>query len=77
MKTVLKKWGNSMGLRIPKAFIKHLNIEEGEELEVEIKKNQILLRKSPESLGALIEKISPENLHEETKTGNILGKEIW
>ncbi|MEK5162620.1 AbrB/MazE/SpoVT family DNA-binding domain-containing protein [Paenibacillus sp. FSL R5-0527] len=41
----LSKWGNSTGIRIPNQIMKHLNLEEGIEVEIMITpENDILLR---------------------------------
>lgn len=42
--STLRKWGNSMGVRLPAHFIKILDMEEGTEMEVILNENQIILR---------------------------------
>jgi antitoxin MazE len=42
--STLRKWGNSMGIRIPAHFVKILGMEEGTEVEVILSENQIVLR---------------------------------
>lgn len=45
-----KKWGNSVGIRIPKKMAEELNIKEEQEIIVEIRKKENPLR---ELFGAL------------------------
>jgi antitoxin component of MazEF toxin-antitoxin module len=37
-KTTVSKWGNSLGIRIPKQLVMKLNISEGDQLDITIKK---------------------------------------
>ncbi len=76
MKAYILKWGNSFGIRLPKTLAKLLNIEQGDEIEMKIEKNKILIQKT-NSLDDLLAQISPENIHGETDWGTPLGKEIW
>ena len=46
MEVKLTKWGNSFGIRLPKAIIDDLNIKENETLSIETKNNQIILKKN-------------------------------
>lgn len=44
--TILKKWGTSSGIIIPKLIMKDLDIIEGDELEIVVKKiNELVLKK--------------------------------
>ncbi|WP_367606439.1 AbrB/MazE/SpoVT family DNA-binding domain-containing protein [Legionella sp. W05-934-2] len=44
MSTVsLKKWGNSVGVRIPSALLKEAHLELGEEMEITINENGAIL----------------------------------
>lgn len=76
MRIRLTKWGNSLGIRLPKVFAVHMGLQTGEEVDVELRKNTLVV--SPvDSLAALLERVSPENMHGETDTGQFVGKEIW
>lgn len=37
----------------------------------------IILVNSKPDLATLLEKITPENIHQETETGDLIGKETW
>lgn len=77
MKTIIHKWGNSLGLRIPKAFAVHLGIGLGEEVELSMDKNGLRIVPSSENLERLLSQVTPRNLHRETGTGKLRGREVW
>jgi antitoxin MazE len=79
MKTQIGKWGNSYAVRIPGAFAKELELEEGMEVEVSRVEDGLLLspRKRSYTLEELLEKITPENVHGETDWGPPVGREAW
>ncbi len=76
MKLHLKKWGNSLGLRIPKIFAVELGIDDGATVDVAVEGNTIVIRNTP-SLETLLQKVSDENLHSETQWGDVTGTETW
>lgn len=39
----ISKWGNGQGIRLPKTILNILNIREGDELEVKVEENKIVL----------------------------------
>lgn len=46
MEINISKWGNSLGIRIPKNILNDLCIKEGDSLNIEVKNNEIVLRKN-------------------------------
>ncbi|WP_159357318.1 AbrB/MazE/SpoVT family DNA-binding domain-containing protein [Candidatus Nitrosocosmicus agrestis] len=44
-KTKLSKWGNSVGLNLPKPLRDTFDLKEGDEIELEDKEDYIILRK--------------------------------
>jgi len=79
MLVTVQKWGNSLGVRIPKSFTKDTNIEEGTEVDMSLDRGTIILRpvsKIP-SLSELLCKVTKDNIHNETDTGEALGREAW
>jgi len=79
MKTQVGKWGNSLALRIPGAFAKELDLEEGTELEVTRVDGGLMVRpgKKEFTLDELLKQIKPENIHGETDWGPAVGREAW
>ena len=43
IKAKIQKWGNSLGVRIPKAVIEKMNLSENSEVEVEHKNGAIII----------------------------------
>ena len=78
MKTIVKKWGNSLAIRIPKVISEELSIEYDTELEMIAKNGFLILTPRPSyRLKDLLAQVSEENLHEEIKTGYRTGREEW
>lgn len=74
----IQKWGNSLGIRIPKTVIEKLNLTENSEVEVEHKDGAIIIfpTKRKLSLDDLIGKITKENCPRE-EDFKIEGAEVW
>ena len=62
--TRVYKAGNSLVIRIPSAIAKHCGLKDGAPVQVAADHGMIYVRKAPpRELGALLERITPENLH--------------
>jgi antitoxin MazE len=80
MQTRIQKWGNSLGLRIPRSFAVEAQVEEGATVDLSVKKGQLLVRPvrvRKYSLHVLLRKVSRRNLHGEVSTGRVVGREAW
>ncbi len=79
MKTKLSKWGNSLAVRIPSSVAAQASLAAGSSFEVEYANGALLLTplEDEPGLDELLEKITPENLHEEVDWGAPVGKEVW
>ena len=80
MQTQIKKWGNSLALRIPKSFALNANLRQDEMVDLSIDKDRIIITPISEkeySLDELLEVITEDNLHSEIDAGKPMGKEIW
>lgn len=80
MKTSVQRWGNSLALRIPRAFAAETRIRDGSEVELSLKGGALVVRpvrRSRLALGDLLRKVTPTNRHEEVQTGAAVGQEIW
>ena len=76
----MQKWGNSLGVRIPRALADQAQIEEGSVVEIEEEDGVITIRSvAPQeyTLGELVSGITEENRHEEVDTGGSTGNEVW
>ena len=80
MKTMIQRWGNSLALRIPKAFAREISVAEGDEIELSVVKGRLVVtpRSSADySLAELVARIRPGNVHKEVIAGARVGKEVW
>lgn len=77
MQTVVQKWGNSLGLRIPSLWAKGNNVRSGSKIEVIVEKGKITILPQKKSLDDMLAMVTPENIHSEVSTGNAVGKEEW
>lgn len=77
MRIHLTKWGNSLGIRLPKIFAVQMGVDTESEVEIEVHKGAIVISKPKESLSALLKTLTPDMLHGETGTGDAVGKEVW
>ncbi len=75
----LVRWGNSHAVRLPKAVLQQAEIREGDELEVRVEKGRIALQPAAPklTLGDLVARITPRNLHREQDWGRPVGREVW
>jgi antitoxin MazE len=80
MLTRLQKWGNSLGLRIPKSFAAEAQVHAGSTVDISIEEGGLVVRpvRRPKySLADLLKKVTSRNLHEEVATGEPVGREAW
>lgn len=80
MVTRILKWGNSLGLRIPKSFAKQAGVEEGSTVDIVLEGDHLVIRavKSNEyHLSDLLSQVREDNLHDEISTGDAVGREVW
>ncbi len=78
MESMVSAWGNSLGLRIPKAFAKEIGLKSGSKVRLEMEKGKLIVKPVKEySLTSLINQITSENQFEEMDFGPAEGKELW
>ena len=76
----MQKWGNSLAIRIPKAFATEVGLKEESEVDVSLKSGKLVVapvEKPGVTLKMLLEKITEENVHREVDTGPATGRESW
>ena len=75
--SVIQKWGNSLGLRIPSEVVKKMGLKSGDEVSCDLEGDTIVIhiQKPKYSLDKLLDGVTEENSHEETDTGEALGNE--
>lgn len=78
MKTVIKKWGNSLGIRLPKYITAECSLKDGSSVKIEEKDGKIIITPHKNNLSDLLNKINENNLHDEIYSDEpAAGKEIW
>jgi antitoxin MazE len=78
MEAVVKKWGNSLGIRIPNHIVREFSLKDGSFVDINDVGKEIIIKKNQKSkLSELLSKIKDQNIHEEIETGDPVGKEIW
>lgn len=80
MRTKIVKWGNSLGLRIPKSFAEEVRVAEGSVVDLSMEDGNLVIKvtKTGEmDLEDLLDGITDENIHGEIDTGDAVGGEVW
>ena len=80
MQTKIRKWGNSLGLRIPKAFAEEASVGEGSTVDISVLKGKLVIESTQTiayKLEELLAEVSKDNRHTEVFAGPAEGKEIW
>jgi antitoxin MazE len=88
METKVQKWGNTLAVRIPKAFAQSAGLQEGGAIAMELVGQQVVLtplrpvvisdriRQYMVPLSELMAGMGPENMHPATEWGPPVGREI-
>ncbi len=81
MTTIIRKWGNSLALRLPRGFADAARLREGTKVELVPTKEGMLVKakrkpKPRYSLSELLAGIMPDNVHQATNWGPPVGREV-
>lgn len=80
MQTKLQKWGNSLGLRIPKSFAVEAGVQAGSEVDLSVRAGELRVRavqRKRLSLASLLRRVTRKNVHSAIETGEPVGREAW
>jgi antitoxin MazE len=80
MTTAVRKWGNSLALRIPRTYAAETNLAEGSEVELRLQSGSIVVRpvaRKRHKLDNLLGLITARNRHAVVETGPAVGREVW
>lgn len=81
MQATIQKWGNSQGIRIPKAFLEALGMSENDVVELDRVNDNIVIKKVKPQNTLTIDDIfkgyDGEYKPEEFDWGTPVGKEVW
>ena len=76
----VQKWGNSLALRIPAAFVRETGLGPGAGVDLQLDGKRLIITPSPAgaySLEELVDGITEDNRHEAVDTGAPRGREVW
>jgi antitoxin MazE len=78
MTTQVSKWGNSLGLRIPKNLAQELQMTDGDAVEIAVENGALIVRpeKKRYTIEELVADLTPDD-RGEIDWGPPVGKEVW
>jgi len=81
MKTVVRQWGNSLAVRIPKPLADQIRLRQGTDVDLVASNGSVIVRPSQSRrrlrLRDLLKQVNRKNLHAEIQTGPKRGREAW
>jgi antitoxin MazE len=80
MRARVQKWGNSLAVRIPRAFAEQSGLKENTPIDLSLTEGRLLIEPIPEpdlTLEELLAGVTDQNLHGEIDTGPSAGNEAW
>jgi len=80
MLTKVQKWGNSLGLRIPRSFAADARVKPGSLVDISLVRGGLMVRAARPTryrLDDLLKGINQRNLHAEVNFGRRAGREAW
>jgi antitoxin MazE len=77
MQVKISKWGNSLGVRVPKDIADKLGLKEGTSAELAIEKGRIVIsaKKRRRTIEDLVVGMTPKAMHEAFDWGPDVGRE--
>ena len=80
MQSRVQMWGNSLAVRIPKAFAAELGLAREQEVELKVEDGALTVRPAVTPhyhLDGLLALVSDDNLHDPADWGDPTGREEW
>jgi antitoxin MazE len=80
MQTKVQKWGNSLGVRIPRGLAEEVGLGVGTEISISAKDGELVLSLAVPSclrLADLLAEVTPENTHTSIDAGDAVGAEAF
>jgi antitoxin MazE len=78
MDTKIQKWGNSLAVRIPKAYVEQLGLGSNSPIRISVEGERLVIESMRRvTLDELLTEVTPDNLHVETDWGGPVGNEAW
>lgn len=77
MDTKVQKWGNSLALRIPKAYAEQMGLDRNSPVRLSLQNDRLVVERVERlSLDELLASVDPDNVHGETDWGDDVGNEV-
>lgn len=77
MQTKIKKWGDSLAIRIPSKLIRDMGLAEDTDVEISLDADKIVIKPIRKyTLDDLLEQVTDDNIHDEIDFGKPVSKEI-
>lgn len=77
----VKKWGNSLAVRIPQKVADELGLSDDSDVELQSNGSILVIKPGPIrkklTLEGLLEGVTPDNVHGEVDWGDDVGRERW
>ena len=78
MRATVNKWGNSLGLRIPRGIAEDAGLTEGSLVDLRVENGRLIAEPiALENLDALLAKVTTKNVHREQLVDAPRGREVW
>ena len=80
MAVTIRKWGNSLAVRIPKALARHAHLQSGSVVSLSVRGGAIIIEPANKrrcELDDLLKRVSKKNIHRSVDTGRAVGCEVW
>ncbi|WP_088188365.1 AbrB/MazE/SpoVT family DNA-binding domain-containing protein [Desulfosporosinus sp. FKA] len=77
MEAMARKWGNSIGIRIPASMASTIKINDRTPIDIELDGEKIIITRKKFNLEDLLARIPDEYEAEEIDWGDPVGGEIW
>jgi len=77
MQVLVSKWGNSLGLRLPRALTAEIGVAEGQRVEIRADNGRLIVEPVREghTWARMLENVTPEAMRETFDWGDDLGRE--
>ena len=78
MQVLVSKWGNSLGLRLPKTLAAEIGVSDGQKVEVRAEGGRIVVEpvREPLTWEKMMENVTPEAMREAWDWGEDVGREV-
>jgi antitoxin MazE len=78
MDTKIQRWGNSLAVRIPKAYAEQMGLFSNSPVRISLEGERLVIESVRRAtLADLLAEVTPDNLHDETDWGASVGNEVW